>query len=75
MAIQTRRIHNAGHRPYARAGNHIDDDAMLIEGIEHTQVRHAAGSPAPQGDADPDAPQVMHAFHPVGQNLPQEGKL
>ena len=32
---------------------------MLIEGVEHTQVRHAAGSPAAQRHADPDTPQVM----------------
>ena len=54
----------------------IDDDAVLFQGLEHTQVRHAAGGPAAQGDADANTPQVMHeAFHSVGQDLaPGRGK-
>jgi hypothetical protein len=70
LSAQTRGVQDPGHGPYARAGDHIDDDAILIEGVEHTQVRHAAGTPAAQGDADLDTPQVMdQALHVAGMHL------
>ena len=74
IAIQTGAIKDPRHGPRARAGDHIDDDAVLFQGLEHTQVRHAAGGPAAQGDADANTPQVMHeAFHAVGQDLAPGG--
>ena len=67
IAIQTGAIDGPRHGPRARARDHIDDDTVLFQRLEHTQVRHAASCPAAQGNADANTSQVMHkAFQAVG---------
>ena len=48
---------------------------LLLEGLEHAEVGHAAGSPAAESHADPHAAEVVdQPLQPVGQR-PAPGQL
>ena len=68
VAVEAGGVDDAGHRAGAGAGDHVHDDAVLLEGLEHAEVGHAAGGPAAEGHADAHAAEVVdQPFQAVGQ--------
>ena len=68
VGIQAGGVHNAGHGAGAGAGDHVDDDAAALEGLEHAEVRQASGGPAAEGHAHAHAAEVVdQPLQPVGQ--------
>src|SRR6187455_99952 len=53
-------IRNAGHRPRARPSNHVDDNPILLQNMQNSQMgRSARGAPT-QSQPNLDAAQVMN---------------
>ena len=51
------------------AGDHIHNDSVLLQCLEHAQMRHAAGGSSTQGDSHPDAAQgVDDSLHAMIQD-------
>ena len=75
VAVEAGGVDDAGHRPGAGPGDHVHDDAALLQRLEHAEVSHAAGRPAAEGHADADAAKVVdQPLQAVGQR-PAPGRL
>ena len=75
VGIQAGGVQNAGHGAGARAGDHVDDDAATLEGLEDAEVRHASGGPAAEGHAHAHAAEVVYQpLQPVGHR-PAQGQF
>ena len=75
VAVEAGGVDDAGHGPGAGAGDHVHDDAVLLEGLEHAEVGHAAGGPAAEGHADADAAEVVDQPLQAAGQRPAPGQL
>ena len=68
VAVKAGGVKDAGHGPGAGPGDHVHDNAVLLQRLEHAEVGHAAGGSAAEGHADADAAEVVdEPFQPGGQ--------
>src|SRR4029078_12796052 len=55
-AVEAGGVDDPGHGPGTRPGDHVHDDALLFEGLQHAEVGHSAGGPAAPCHPDPPPP-------------------
>ena len=54
-----------------RAREHIDENATLLKGFEHSEMSHAASGATSEGQPDPNASQMMNdAFESMLSKCP-----
>ena len=75
VAVEAGGVDDAGHGAGAGAGDHVHDDAVLFEGLEHAEVGHAAGGPAAEGHADAHAAEVVDQPLQAVRQRPAPGRL
>ena len=75
VGVQAGGVENAGHGAGAGAGDHVHDDAVLFEGLEHAEVGHAASGPAAEGHADAHAAEVVDQSLQAAGQRPAPGQL
>ena len=75
VAVEAGCVDDAGHGTGARPGDHVHDDAVLFERLEDAEVGHAAGGPAAEGHANPNAAEVVDQPLQAVRQRPAPGPL